>query len=87
MPENSSLKEALLTVYDIIFQQTEQICDLQVMLVPLVTALIESQNAHLPLAQDYRRLTEAKHRELALSKRDSLARIREEILRVKETSF
>ncbi len=87
MPENSGLKEALLAVYDIIFQQTEQIFDLHMMLVPLVTTLIESQNAHLPLAQDYRRLTEVKHRELVQSKLDSLARIREEILRVKNASF
>jgi hypothetical protein len=80
---DSKMKEYLFVAYGIIRQQTEQICDLQSLVVPLILAL-EPKYSDWTLREAYRRVQELKLQELSRSKIDSLALVDEAIRRLKD---
>ena len=79
MPDEKNLLGSLLAAYGIIRQQTEQICDLYILLVPLVDALDPK------LRKAYLHCQSLRQRELVELKRDSVALVDEAIRRLKET--
>lgn len=83
MPESEKLRESLLVAYGIIRQQTELICDLQSLLLPLVDALDPKYSA-VGLRVAYLAAQEAKLDVLVQSKTDSLALVDEAIRRLRE---
>jgi hypothetical protein len=84
MTDNKKLRESLLVAYGIIRQQTELICDLQSLLLPLVDAL-DPKYSDVPLGVAYLRAQAIKLDVLLRSKTDSLALVDEAIRRLRET--
>jgi hypothetical protein len=83
MPKIEKLRESLLVAYGIIRQQTEQICDLHMLIVPLIDATAPKY-ARLPLGVAYLQAQAAKMDDLVRSKTDSLALVDEAIRRLRE---
>ena len=84
MTDNKKLRESLLVAYGIIRQQTELICDIQSLLLPLVDALDPKYSGVAPRVA-YLAAQEAKLDVLVQSKTDSLALVDEAIRRLRET--
>jgi hypothetical protein len=82
MAENKQLKDALLTAYGMIRQQTEQICDLHLLFVPLIHAL-DPKYSRVRLGEAYLREQVIRLDGLSRSKTDSLALVDEAIRRLK----
>ena len=83
MPDTDKLKESLFVAYGIIRQQTELICDIQSLLLPLVEAL-DPKYSGVELRVAYLGAQESKLDVLLQSKTDSLALVDEAIRRLKE---
>lgn len=85
MLDDSKINEHLKTAYGIIRQQTEQICDLHSLIVPLLRALHDPEYSHLTLLEAYQREQGKMLKQLTQSKTDSLALVDAAIRRLKES--
>lgn len=84
MSDNKKLRESLLIAYGIIRQQTEQICDLHILFIPLLKAL-EPEYAYLnSLLAAYREAQVREGPALIQSKDASLALVDQAIRHLKE---
>lgn len=79
--EIEDLRSGLLAAYAIIRQQTEQICDLHILIIPLIKALDDED---LSLGEAYLREQELSGDELIRSKTDSLAVVDEAIRKLQQ---
>jgi hypothetical protein len=79
--EIEELREGLLAAYAIIRQQTEQICDLHILIVPLIKALDDDE---VSLGEAYLRQQGLDGDELIQSKTESLAVVDQAIRRLRK---
>ena len=82
MNDEGKLRESLLVAYGIIREQTEQICDLHSLIIPLLKAL--ENDSHKSLRESNLRAQASMIRELTRSKSESLALVDQEIFRLTE---
>jgi hypothetical protein len=83
MPESEILRQSLLKAYDLIRGNTETICDMSMLLAPLLRSL-EPEYEHLSPRSAYLQCQAEMLNELLSTKKQSLAFVDDAIRRLKE---